>query len=229
MLLNIIIAQAEQVTIYGIEIPGLHQQDNQGSYDKIITQVFSQEKLATLKIYPPIRAQLMFAQCQKNCCFSPANKRDDFYHFNGDISQTEAMNIAKIYIFVGKNQRPIDNLAALQNKKIGARTGMPYGTNFEKAQLTVHYVDTIEQNIQKLLLGRIDAFIAYVPDAYNVFRKLKMKPLPHNIQKPMAIHEDRLVCKGVSQYFIDTFNKNLQRLKKKHLLKQLLGHNYIAP
>lgn len=223
------VLHADQVTIYGIEIPGLHQQDHLGSYDKIIKQVLSSEQLAKLQVYPPARAQLMFAQCKKNCCFTPANKRNDFYHFDEEVIQTDAMNIAKIYIFTAKNQPTIDSLAGLQNKKVGARTGMPYGTHFENAHLTIAYVDTIEQNIKKLALGRIDAFIAYVPDAYNVFRKLNMSPLPHNIDKPIAIHQDRLVCKGVSQHFINTFNKNLTKLKQEQQLKKLLGQNYIAP
>ncbi len=220
---------AAQVNIYAVEIPGLHQQDHLGGYDKIIEQVLSQTQSATLHVYPPARAQLMFAQCQENCCFTPANKRNDFYHFDQSIIQTKAMNMAKIYIFTAKNQPVIDNLTDLKNKKVGARTGMPYGTHFDNANLAVSYVDTIEQNIKKLASGRIDAFVAYVPDAYNVFRNLNMKPLPHNIQKPMAIHEDRLVCKGVSNYFIKTFNENLTKLKKTRMLKKLLGKNYIAP
>jgi len=215
-------------TIYAIEIPGVYQEDKQGAYDKVLKKTRILNSLAILKTYPPIRAQLMFKQCT-NCCFTPANSLKSFYQFKGDIVETDAINIAKIFIFVKEGQKPIDNLSALSGKNIGARTGMPYGDILINKNLNVHYVDTIEQNIKKLALNRIDAFIAYVPDAYNAFKQLHIKPLPHNKAKPLAIHPDRLVCKGVTKKLITTFNKNLHKLKQRKQLKALLGHSYIAP
>ena len=218
----------EKAKIYAIDIPGIFQQDKQGAYDKVLQKTRILNKLATLEIYPPARAQLMFKYCT-NCCFTPANALKQFYFFDNNVVETDAMNIAKIYIFVKEGRQPINKLSALKGKNIGARTGMPYGNILKNTQFNIDYVDTIEQNIKKLALGRIDAFIAYVPDAYNVFNKLNMKPLPHNKAKPLAIHPDRLVCKNVDHSLISTFNKNLNKLKENKNLKTLLGNSYIKP
>lgn len=120
------------------------------------------------------------------------------------------MGTAKIYIFTGKGQKTINNLSELKGKKVGARFGMPYGNTFDNAGLNVEMVKSIQSNIKKLDKGRIDAFIAYVPDAYDAFKSLEIPPYPHDLDKPIAVHEDCLVCRDVPPEVIDTFNKGLQ-------------------
>jgi len=47
------------------------------------------------------------------------------------------------------------------------------------------------------------------------------------VSKPLAVHPDRLVCKGVSVEFINQFNKLLGDLRNINELKKILGDNYI--
>jgi hypothetical protein len=200
-----------QVTIYGISIPGLHQKNGKGKYDIIINKTVIKTGQAILKIAPPARAENNFKICT-NCCFSPANKNPEFYDFGSGYVQTEPMATAKIYIWTKRGSQPISNLEDLKGKKVGIRRGMPYGKTFENSGLNTQDVNNIEQNIIKLEKGRIDAFIAYVPDAYNIFKDIGMVPLPHDKNNPIAIHEDSLVCKGVSSQFIKDFNRMLKSL-----------------
>ncbi|KPA11488.1 Extracellular solute-binding protein, family 3 [Candidatus Magnetomorum sp. HK-1] len=215
-----------EVIIYGIEIPGLHQKDGKGVYDLILKETVVKAKLATLKIYPPARAEKTFADCQ-NCCFSPANKNPEFYEFGDDIVQTDPMNFAKIYIFVNQGQPPIYRLEDLRDKKVGIRHGMPYGKSFEKAKLKTDIVTKLELNIKKVQKGHIDAFIAYIPDAYKAFRTLGISPYPYDISNPIAIHPDRLVCRGVEPEFITKFNELLKQLRTSGRLRDILGDNYV--
>lgn len=214
------------VIIYAEEIPGIHQQDGMGVYDLIIKETVVKARRGALNILPPARAYKIFANCQ-NCCLSPANKNPEFYDFGENIMQTEPMNLAKLYIFVRQGQAAIYRLEDLKDKHVGIRHGMPYGKSVEQARLKTKSVYKIESNIKMLNKGRIDAFLAYVPDAYQVFRTLGIKPYPHDVAHPVVVHSERLVCRGVEVEFITLFNKQLKQLKTSGRLKRILGENYI--
>ena len=92
---------------------------------------------------------------------------------------------------------------------IGIRTGMPFGHTIAQSQLKLTKSATIEQNIIKLQKGRLDAMIAYTPDAYIAFDNLNLKPFPHALEKPLAIHPDAVVCKGISAEFMAELDKGI--------------------
>ena len=92
----------------------------------------------------------------------------------------------------------------------GFARDLPYGKSFESANLNTSAVGDIESNIKKLKSGRIDAFVAYVPDAYAAFDKMGLPPFPHNKAAPIAEHPDSLVCRGVAASFVDAFNATLK-------------------
>ena len=199
-----------------------------GVYDQIFMETVVKAKLAKIKILPPFRAEKMFADCQ-NCCFSPANKDPEFYDFGDDILKSDPMNTAKIYIFVNQGQPSINRLEDLRGKKVGIRRGMPYGKKFEKIQLKTELVTKLEQNINMIRSGRIDAFVAYVPDAYIAFRDLGISPpFPHDISNPIGIHPDCLVCRGVEPDFIAKFNELMKELRASGRLRDILGDNYVV-
>jgi len=52
-------------------------------------------------------------------------------------------------------------------------------------------------NINLINQDRIDAFVAFIPDAYQAFNRLGLKPFPHAPDHPLAFHNDSLVCRGV--------------------------------
>lgn len=196
------------VDIIAIKIPGLFQKDGMGQYDQIINDASYQIDTKFQIIYTvPKRGFLKFENCN-NCCISPANKNPDFYEYNSDqYLETSPMGVAKIYIF--SNEFMINNLEKLKNLKVGARRGMPYGKNYEASGLNVELVNSIKQNIEKVKLGRIDAFIAYVPDALDAFKEMKISPFYYDINNPVAVHQDSILCKKSreTQKLVDEFNK----------------------
>ncbi len=201
------ISQAE-VQVYALEIQGLHQKDGGGEYDQIIDKAVVQSGLAKIQVLPPARAEAEFVNCT-NCCLSPSNLNPDFYNHDNDTVATKPMNTAKVYIFTGKGQNVIKSLDELKGKRVGARNGMPYGKKFEMSGIEPQLTSDITKNIRKLDSGRIDAFIAYVPDAYLVFEELGVPPYPHDKANPIAVHPDSMVCRGTSEVFINTFNAAL--------------------
>ena len=199
---------ADPVHVYAIAIPGLHQKDGNGEYDKILKSL--PDVQVSIKVYPPKRAFYMFAK-DSSCCISPANTNPEFYEWDSNVVQTKAMNTAKIYIFSPKGKPAINELAKLKNKRVGIRSGMPYGASFDAMNLQTEEVNTIEQNINKLDAGRIDYMVAYVPDAYAAFKKMGIEVYPHDKDNPLAVHDDSLICKNISDDLIQKINAGLTK------------------
>lgn len=197
-----------EVKVIALDIPGLHQKDGKGAYDEVITKSVVNSGKAKIVILPPARAEAEFTKCT-NCCLSPANNNPEFYDYGDEVVVTKPMDTAKVYIFTGKGKAVLSSLDSLKGKKVGARIGMPYGKTFDNSGIEAKLVSEIGTNIKKLDSGRIDAFIAYVPDAYIAFEKLNVPAYPHDKANPIAIHPDSLVCKGASKEFISTFNSSI--------------------
>lgn len=200
-------AKAE-VSIISMDIPGLHQSDGQGEYDQIISSSVVASGMASLKIVPPARAEVSFSKCT-NCCLSPANKNPEFYDYGDDTVMTKPMATAMVLVFTAAGSEPVTSLEQLKGKRVGIRRGMVYGSTVDNAGLKTNETNTISANIKKLNAGRLDAFIAYSPDVYTAFEEMGMEPLPHAKENPIAVHPDALVCKGVSNEFIEAFNNAL--------------------
>ncbi len=199
-----------QTTIYAIDIPGLHEKGGQGIYDKIINKALVAPGKASLQVLPPARVEKNFANCN-NCCWSPANLNTEFYDFGSDVVETEAMGVAKIYIFSAPGKPAYASLDELQGKRVGIRNGMPYGKSFDAANLDAQSTSVISANISKLENDRIDAMVAYVPDAYDAFESLGKAPFPHDKDKPVAVHPDAMVCRGAPADLVETFNTYLTK------------------
>lgn len=208
-LISLFVSSHAEVSIYALNIPGLHQKDGNGEYDNIIHKAVVRSGKAKVIVLPPARAESEFSNCT-NCCISPANKNPDFYDYGADAIETAPMSIAKVYIFTGKGKKQINNLDALKGKKVGARIGMPYGKKIDASGIKLKLVSEIQTNIKKLNSGRIDAFVAYVPDAYAAFETLNIPVYPHDKENPIAIHPDSLVCRGTGADFIKDFNSAIK-------------------
>jgi len=211
-----------ETTIIGVEIPGLHQKDGGGVYDVIINGALVSTGMAKLKVLPPARADADFEACQ-NCCYSPANKNPEFYSFGSDIVESEPMDVAKVYIFSPPGKGVYSSLQELKGKKVATRHGMNYGKSFNNANLKVSAANSLEQNIKKLEGGRTDAMVAFIPDAYLTFKSMGKSEFPHAKDKPVAVHKDALVCRGVSANFVEEFNKKLKSLSASGELDKILN------
>ncbi|MCP4264532.1 MAG: amino acid ABC transporter substrate-binding protein [Candidatus Brocadiaceae bacterium] len=213
-----------EMNLVGYDIPTLTQVDGQGAYDKIINQVKSVSgKNWNYTVMPPARADNAFSSGSADC-IGPLDK--DFYT-GGDVIQTDYFNIAKIYIYTAEGSTALTSAEQLKGKNVGARKGMPYGPDFDSAGLKVSYVSSIDKNLKKLKAGRLDAFVAYVPDAWFV---PGVQALSHDENKPLAVHEDAFTCKNTTaaQAFVKEFNAALAELKSSGKVREILGDTYIT-
>ena len=215
--------------IYMTDIEGLHQKDEQGVYDQILKQALSKVTApATLHLGAPDETAITFETCT-NCCHSPANNSPSFYDWEGNVIELTAMNYAKVYIFSAPGKPAYSSFDQLKGKKVGARDGMDYGKDVSGSGVSLIPADSITTNIKKLDAGELDAFIAFVPDAYLAFNSLKAQPYPHSERTPMAIHIDRVICRGAPKEFTDALDGAMKELRKNGTMRRILGDTFVKP
>jgi len=203
---------AQDVRIAGYDIPALIQKDGTGEYDQKITNIQTKlSKTWQYKILPPARADKLFDAKALDCIFP----YDRNFHPNKQTINSLPLGIAQAYIYSNAGSSPIVNIKQLQGLRIGARIGMLYGPEFDSLNLHVEYVTTLEQNIDKIKQGRIDAFVAWSPDSDAAFERKKMPPLPHG--EPFVEHNDAILCHDTlkNRAFINNFNQAMLSLKGK--------------
>ncbi len=205
-----------KLTIALMDIEGLFQADGQGLYDQLLSAAMGLEKnLFSFQILPPKRALYAFTKGQYDC-ITPANTSPYFYQFKFSTILSEALSEAQIYIFTAAGSKPISNLEALRGKRVGMRRGFPLGREADQAGLKIMQAESYETSIKELEQGRIVAFLAYKPDIDVVFAKLNMKPLPHVADKPIATHQDSVLCQGSESGLkaVSIINRGLKEMQK---------------
>ncbi len=216
---------AAEPQIVALEIDGLFQKDGQGLYDQVFAAVNQTSGTdLSIQVVAPARSFQEF-ESGAAACILPANVNPDFYSFSFETVQSVPWFVAKVYLFTAAGSEPVSDLSALVGKKVGVRSGMPYGNKIESAGLNLVKARTIEANIKKLAAGRIDAFLAYYPDVYATFETAGMEPLPHVVDAPIAVHEDALLCRTDmgGDAIVTKFNAALQKLEESGALADILG------
>lgn len=222
------LSSASLVTVISPVIPGLHQSDHNGVFDIVINKLLVESGLAVHRVLPTKRSYFEFEKCQ-SCCFSPDNLDPLFQAPNTDLVETLPINIAKIYIFTRKGDKTLSHLSQLSGKRVGVKHGTTYGKQIDEAELNRIPANSILQNMKMLDQNRVDAVIAYIPDMFKVFQEIDAERFDYQEGSPLAIYKDSLVCKSVSESFIQHFNQSLIQLEESGELKQMLGLYYLPP
>lgn len=221
---------AETIQIITYEIEGLHQADNMGKYDRVLSEVLPKEFEYTIQVVPPKRALRMFEQCRA-CCLSPMNDNPEFYDYAETLGaiQLPAYNSAAAFLFTSKEKAPIKNLAALAGKTIALQAGMSFGNSFikrtEALKIATVQVSDFDSLFKMLKLNRVDAVAAYTPDALLYFNNRQLTPFPYAKEHPIVIHDDALLCKNVSSEFMNRYRRNMTAFSKTEKFKEILGNH----
>ena len=209
-----------------MDIPGLHQKDGQGVYDQVISKVAPNSDVQ-IDVLPINRAVDIFKTCE-NCCYSPGNKDPNFYDYDEAVVETEPMNVAKVFIFSAFNQQPVSDLSNLIGRPVGVRHGMPYGSEILDSDIKFELVNRLHQNFMKLERGRVDAVLAYAPDVF-IYLEERGAKYPYDPSQPAGSHRDGMVCRGVPDEFIRSFDEGIRELRQSGEIKEILGINYVEP
>lgn len=221
---------AEQtIKIASYQIPGVIERDKSGFYDKVILKILKNtHKNYKYAVYPPARANSKFETKNADCLF-PLDRR--FYKSEGSSNfiNSSPINTAKIYIYSPEGKGPYSTIEEIKGKRIGTKRGTPLGPRWESAKLNSIKVDTDEQNLKMLNAGRLDVFLAFIPDM-NILKINKGIKLGNfNKLKPFDVHFDSLLChkNKYTKKFVESFNIELMKLKSSGELKKMLGISYV--
>lgn len=200
---------SDEIKLMAYDIPAILQADKQGEYDLIIEQVNKlQQQKWRYAIAPPARVDSMFESNLIDCILP----YDKAFYPGTKVINSAPLNIAKARIYSLSTESM--SLNALKGKKVGARIGMLYGPEFDALKLDIKYVNSVEQNVEKLLSQRIDAFVAWSPDVEAVLLK---KGLTLISSEPFVVHNEAFLCHDtpVSRAFIILFNEGIDKLTLK--------------
>jgi hypothetical protein len=207
------------IKLLAYSIPAILESSGKGKYDQLFQLVKHQAKRSwQYQVMPPARVDKMFEYHKADCIF-PFDKA---FQTDQTTISSDYFTVAQAYIFSAEGSKPFTSLTQLLGKRVGVRNGMLYGPEYEKLGLKVNLVDSIEQNLEKLQSGRIDAFLAWAPDVMAFFAEKQMKPLPH--AAPFVLHHDAFLCHGTekSRQFIKEFDQALVKLKQQGVVDKLL-------
>lgn len=214
------------VAVYHLE--GLHTAQTDGAYDKVLKKIKAQGVDFSLHFSPIIRAKHNFKN-KIDDCLCPSDASGSFFPF--PTVQSTPINYAKAYIFTRKNEPAISNIQELEGKKIGVRKGMFVDESFaQEVQFEIEQVRDLELNYKKLQAKRIDAFVAYTPDIWNLLGDRELANLNYDSKLSLFTHAESMVCHDTpaNRAFIKQFDHELNTLIKQGQIEKILGISYTA-
>ena len=146
-----------------------------------------------------------------------------------EVMYSDAISCSKTVFFYYDRESDttrvqFNRLEDLKNYKIGGVSGYFYEMAFQKAGLTVDYVNKEAYGLEKLKLGRID----FMPLNELVGRHLIINNFPNDadkfktLPKPLSIEPLYLIVSKTypnSKQLLDRFNTVLKRCREKGLVK----------
>ncbi len=137
------------------------------------------------------------------------------------------IGIFKQYIFTIKGKSVFTSIYQLKGKTVGGVLGddvQSWYPNFTKAGIHLELVESTEQNIKKLNLGRLHAIVSFLPDITEYVDQLSFDP-----GHPLLISYDRITCHNTQQgrQFIEKISSALQEMKNDGTMKKILGSFFL--
>lgn len=172
------LAQAEiLVTTY--PIPALVESATSGLFIDLVQAVAAEARQPIrISIQPPPRAVQSFSSGSQAVLF-PA--LDVLFPVGTPIVRSkEAIDCKEDFVFTRSGAPLLNSLADLKGKRVGITRGYPYAREVSENSLyTVESASTDEANLQKLIAGRLDAFIL---DEKTGIRALQKDGLTQQVQ-----------------------------------------------
>ena len=215
-----------KIVIVANTMPGLLEVEGKNKpYNKVLNELMLSTHLAADIVYaPPARAAKLFDDRKANCIF-PASKK--FINEVPKPISSNPINFAKAYFFTLK---PYANVEIINNPSlsIGIRRGFTYGEALKGiAKHKLVEVNTDAQNLGLIKKGRIDAFVAYIPDLnQQLIRDNKLY-----FNESVYVHDESFVCHNSpkNSRFLKELDLIITKLRKQGKLAALLGVHYVAP
>ncbi len=223
--LGVLRATAEEIRIAVPAITNLLEEDQSGTYQRIFNSAVSETGYSVKQLFFPYqRALNVFQQGNVDCIFSFTDVMEERFGKESIISSFP-LGAFGYFIFTAKNSPAITDVNSLITMRVGGVIGHEnYYTSALHVKTKLFMVNSDEQNLQMLKLGRIQAFIAAIPDILPYTNDLNYSP-----EHALFTGYDRLTCfnNPENKRFVDTLSTQLKKLKSEGVYQQISGKLYV--
>ncbi|MCR8913300.1 substrate-binding periplasmic protein [Marinobacter panjinensis] len=218
-------AWGEAIRVAVPPLANLLERDNSGVYQRLVGRALEPLDYSVEQVFYPYRRSFKaFEQGRVDCIFSLGailKKRLGAER----IVQSYPLGKFVFYVFMPSGEAPIESVDELNDRVVGGIIGHEVylrpvlGENHGLEQ-----VRSEKQAIRMLELGRIDAFIAAMPDIRPFLDRLSYSP-----EHPLLQNFDRLNCHNTERNrdFIRDLSAELKKLKEAGGYREEAGDLYM--
>lgn len=216
--------------------------EGQGIATEILKEAFSEEGIdVEIAFFPWKRCQFMLEENQLDGIFPYTRNDERISKFN--YSQG-LINVKTVFFYLEKKIEKLkfEKYEDLKEYRIGGVLGYWYEETLNKAGLSLDLVASDEQNIKKLLAGRIDVAIMtdiggwyLIQNQFPDYLK-QFKTTDYNLPWQKLNDKESVSCLIVSKKntngseIIDKFNKGLNKIKKNGKYQKIMDkYEIITP
>ena len=165
-------AASAQIVVAGFPIPGHIESPSKGHFVELTLAIAKEAQLdLDIQISPPPRAIEGFMQGKSKVLF-PA--LDVFFGPEQRFVRTKgSFNCKEDFVFTKKGSPALHTLDELKGKQVGLTQGYPYVKAVTEHQGVGYQTAlTDEANVEKLMKGRLDAFVVEKSSGTRAFQKV---------------------------------------------------------
>lgn len=219
-------SQARVLTLAYVDFPPYEYKKNgkpHGVLINIVKDIFSRADIPVKLVYYPFKRALQEVKSGNvDGIFNFYKTKERLESF--DYSEAIITNPLVMFVRKDSNLSFSGKLADLNGKRIGAMLGYTYGNGFDDSVgFTIDRANSHEANLEKVSLGRIDAYLCdrlvglYVLQKEKLVGKIKMLPAPLKVMNGYIGF-----TKGVHQNTISRINRVVRRMKKKKEITNII-------
>lgn len=165
-------AALAQITVAGFPIPGHIESPTKGHFVELTLAIAQEAKLdIDIQISPPPRAIESFMQGKSQVLFPSL---DIFFAPDQPIVRTKgSFNCKEDFVFTKKGSPAYRSLDELKGKRVGLTQGYPYVKEvIARKDIDYETALTDEANVEKLMKGRLDAFVVEKASGTRAFQNV---------------------------------------------------------
>jgi len=215
------------IDIIAPRIEGLIEKGGKGVYQNLVEEASKRTGVEiTEHIYPQKRALKLFFAKKHPCIYVYTDLAVTKLGRDRVIASFP-LGSFKQYIFTAKGKPIITSIVALKGLRVGGVLGdteQDWFTQFKSHDIQYGLVPNIQQNVDMLILGRIDAMVSFMPDAAKWLSQLS-----YDASSPLFSAYDRLTChiNAQTKDFIRVMSSILKKMKQDGTTKKILGDLYL--
>lgn len=161
-----------QIPVSGFPIPGHIESPTKGHFVELTLAIAKEAQLELdIQIAPPPRAIESFMQGKSRMLFPSL---DVFFAPGQTIVRTRgSFNCKEDFVFTKKGSPAYRTLDELKGRRVGLTQGYPYVPDVvERRDIQFEYALSDEANVEKLMRGRLDAFVVEKASGTRAFQNV---------------------------------------------------------